>query len=58
MSEIKDLRERCSTCGKLTPEHTRWCGAFSSGAEAEEVEVEQNIVLKSEDKLKGFFDEV
>jgi len=55
MSEIKDLRERCPTCNKLTPEHTRWCGVFSSEGKAEEVEIEQNIVIKSEDKTKGFF---
>lgn len=58
MSEIKDLRERCPVCKKLTPEHTRWCGAFSSTGETEEVEVEQSIALKaetSEDKVKGFF---
>lgn len=58
MSKIEDLRERCPTCNKLTPEHARWCGAFSSEVETEEVEVEQSIALKveaSKDKFKGFF---
>jgi len=57
-SEIKDLRERCPMCKTLMPHHTKWCGAFSSAIKAEEVEAEQNLVLKSEDKPKGFFNEI
>jgi len=53
-SKVEDLRERCPTCDKLAPEHTRWCITSviegKATMETREIEGEQSPVLKG-----GFF---
>ena len=47
---VTDLRERCPTCNRLAPEHSRWCitEALQTGEsiETREIEGTQSVPLK------------